>query len=244
VVRPSLTGVRKRLRASANPSDAAFLRRFFKTGPGQYAEGDKFLGIRLPELRRIAREFRGLPLEDVETLLADPWHEARLLALLLLVDAFERGTARERETIYRFYLRSAARVNNWDLVDLSAPNIIGAHLLGRGHAPLHRLAKSRNLWERRIGIVATYALIRAGDFADTLTICEGLLEDRHDLIHKACGWMLREVGKRDRVTLEKFLETHAAAMPRTMLQYAIERFSPAERARYLAMRPVSRRRRN
>ncbi len=229
----------KRLRALGDADDAKFLQRFFRTGPGEYGEGDRFLGIRVPDTRRLARELRGMPLDEIERLLHDPHHEARLLAVILLSDAYERGTAAERDAIFRLYLRNAKRVNNWDLVDLSAPNVVGAHLATRPRARLDTLARSRSLWERRIAIVSTQHFIRNREFDDTLRIARALLHDEHDLIHKAVGWMLREVGKRERAPLEAFLDEHAHEMPRTMLRYAIEHFSPADRRRYMDARRLA-----
>jgi len=230
---PTLTAVRKALRDAGNPKDAIFLQRFFKTGPGQYGEGDHFLGIRVPATRALARQFADLPLTEIETLLHDKWHEARLLALVLLVARYERGDDGERQRVYRLYLANTDRINNWDLVDLSAPNIVGAHLESRSRAPLDKLAKSKSLWERRIAIVATYWLIRLHQFDDTFRIATALLGDTHDLIHKAVGWMLREVGKRDEAALERYLDEHASTMPRTALRYSIERMTPARRAHYM-----------
>ena len=229
-----LGAARARLRESADPERAKILLRFFKTGPGEYGEGDRFLGIRVPDLRRVAREFGSLSLKDVRALLASKWHEERLLALVILVNQYARGSDAERAAIYRLYLASTDRINNWDLVDVSAPRIAGAHLLDRDRSVLYRLAESPSLWERRIAIMATAWFIRSGQFDDTLAIAEKLLADRHDLIHKAVGWMLREVGRRDRAAEEKFLRKHASRMPRTMLRYAIEHFPKGLRLRYLA----------
>jgi len=208
--------------------------RFFKTAPGEYGGGDRFLGIRVPNLRRVAREFRSLSLKDVEELLASKWHEERLLALVILVNQYARASDAEREAIYRLYLASTQHINNWDLVDVSAAQIVGAYLLDRDRRVLYRLAKSRSVWERRIAIIATAWFIRADQFDDTFAIVERLLGDKHDLIHKAAGWMLREIGKRDREAEERFLRKYAPRMPRTMLRYAIERFPKALRQRYLA----------
>jgi len=230
----TLSNVRRRLQEEGDPDDALFLQRFFKTAPGQYGAGDHFLGIRVPATRKLSREFADLPIADVETLLHDKWHEARLLALVIFVNRYERGDAAERTLIFRTYLANTDRVNNWDLVDLSAPGIVGAHLETRPRAVLDKLAKSKSLWERRIAIVATYWFIRRDDFADTLRISTTLLGDSHDLIHKAVGWMLREVGKRDERVLEAFLDEHARTMPRTALRYSIERMTPAKRKRYMA----------
>jgi 3-methyladenine DNA glycosylase AlkD len=233
--RPTLAAARRALREAGNPADAEFLQRFFKTGPGQYGEGDQFLGIRVPATRRLTREFRDLSLPDVETLLHDKWHEARLLALTLLDDAYARGDSAEREAIFRLYLRNTDYINNWDLVDGSAPGIVGAHLATRSRTRLDNLARSKKLWERRIAIIATLHFIRHNEFDDTFRIAALLLGDSHDLIHKAVGWMLREVGKRDRARLEEFLDEHTPAMPRTALRYAIERMTPTERGRYMAI---------
>jgi 3-methyladenine DNA glycosylase AlkD len=221
------------LRRLGNKADAEVAQRFFKTGPGAYGEGDVFLGIRVPVIRKQVRACRDLPMGEVKKLLGSRFHEARLLALLLLVERYRRGTDRERERIYKLYLARTRHVNNWDLVDLSAEHIVGAHLAGRSRRPLHRLARSADLWERRIAILSTFHFIRQDDFAETLALAELLLHDSHDLIHKAVGWLLREVGKRDRKTEVAFLKKHYRAMPRTMLRYAIERFPERERRRYL-----------
>ena len=234
--RPTAAAALKRLHALANPRDAKVLQRFFRTGPGEYGEGDRFLGIRVPATRRLASELREMPLDQIERLLGSPWHEARLLALLLLNDAYEHANGATRTEVFRRYLRNTARINNWDLVDLSAPNIVGAHLATRPRAKLDTLSRSRNLWERRIAIVATYHFIRIGEFDDTLRIARLLLGDTHDLIHKATGWMLREVGKRDGGRLEAFLDEHAHEMPRTMLRYAIERLPADDRQRHMGAR--------
>ena len=229
----TLASARRRLQEEGDPDDAVFLQRFFKTAPGQYGAGDHFLGIRVPATRKLSREFADLSLADLEALLHDKWHEARLLALVIMANRFERGDSAERAEIFRTYLANTDRVNNWDLVDLSAPNIVGAHLETRSRAVLDKLAKSKSLWERRIAIVSTYWFIRRKEFDDTLRISTALLGDSHDLIHKAVGWMLREVGKRDERVLERFLDRHARSMPRTALRYSIERMSPAKRKRYM-----------
>ncbi|MCP5518216.1 MAG: DNA alkylation repair protein [Verrucomicrobiales bacterium] len=230
---PTACAVRRALRAVARPAKAAVLERFFKTGPGEYAEGDRFLGVTVPEQRRIARRFGELPMPATLELLASPIHEERLTALLVWVRQFERGDDSVRRTIHATYLDHTARVNNWDLVDLSAPSLVGAWLVERSRRPLQRLARSASLWERRIAIVATHAFIRRGEFADTLAIADRLIADREDLIHKAVGWMLREVGKRDRATLEAFLGPRCRRLPRTMLRYAIERFPEPRRQEFL-----------
>lgn len=220
--------------ALASPRKAGVLLRFFKTGPGEYGEGDRFAGVMVPALRRLAREFMDADRATIERLLLDPIHEKRLVALLILVGQFERGSEADRSAIEKFYLAHTDRINNWDLVDLSAPNIVGAHRLTHDRAVLRRLARSPLLWERRIAIVATHALIRAGQFDDTFALADVLMKDREDLIHKACGWMLREVGKRDRVALEAYLQPRCRSMPRTMLRYAIERLPGSLRQRYMA----------
>jgi 3-methyladenine DNA glycosylase AlkD len=236
---PPLTtagSIRRHLRTLGDADDAKFLQRYFKTGPGQYGEGDRFLGVRVPAVRRVARDAHGLPLAEIELLLEDAWHEVRLLAVILYAEAYERSSAGERTAIFRSYLRHASRINNWDLVDASAARVVGAHLLTRPRNRLDRLARSRNLWERRIAIIATQAFIRNGEFDDTLRLARALMRDPHDLIHKAVGWMLREVGNRDRATLEAFLHEHAHEMPRTMLRYAIEKLPAATRKRFMDAR--------
>jgi len=226
--------VRARLRALADPAIATHSQRFFKTGPGQYGAGDRFLGIRVPVLRKLARELRDLSEPAVLELLRSPFHEERLLALILLTARAERGTLAARRRIYRQYVaRVKEHVNSWDLVDVSAPSIVGAYLENRSREPLYALARSANLWERRVAIMATLRFIRQRDFADTLAICELLLDDDEDLIHKAAGWMLREVGNRDRAAAEAFLRRHCERMPRTMLRYAIEKYPEALRRSYL-----------
>lgn len=224
------------LRATGTPEKAAALARFFKTGPGQYGEGDRFLGVMVPEQRRLAKAHRDLPLAEVAKLLASPFHEARLTGFLVLTYAYERATPERRRDLYDFTLEHRAAMNNWDLVDVIAPRIIGEHLRPRP-APrrlLHRFARSDDLWERRLAVVTTLAFLRDGDLADTLAICEKLRADEHDLIHKATGWLLREAGKRNPAALRGFLATYAPELPRTMLRYAIERLPEAERRRWLA----------
>lgn len=208
--------------------------RFFKTGPGEYGAGDRFLGISVPVQRAIARRHRDLTAADAAKLLASKLHEERLIALMLLLELYRRGDDRERKKVIRLYLSNTVHVNNWDLVDLSAPGLLGAFLTDRDRAPLYRLARSASLWERRIAIISTLAFIRRGDTGTTFDIAEMLLADKHDLIHKAVGWMLREAGKRDREAEMLFLDRHAAAMPRTMLRYAIEKFPEKLRRAYLA----------
>lgn len=224
------TAVLRELKSLRQADDAKFLRRFFKTGPGEYGAGDRFLGIRVPVLRRLATRFPALDPSHLTRLLDSPWHEARLCALILMTRQYARGTEPARRKLYDFYLSKTPRINNWDLVDISCPHIIGRHLLERSRAPLRRLAESPHLWERRIAIVSTLAFIRKHQFADTLNLAALLLKDSEDLMHKAVGWMLREVGKRDATSLRTFLGRHAGQMPRTMLRYAIEHFDEHERA--------------
>jgi len=227
--------VEARLRALGDPARAQGLMRFFKTGPGQYGEGDRFIGLTMPQLRAVEKESRELSLSEVERLLESPWHECRALAVATLAARYPRAGSADQERMFRLYLRRTDRINNWDLVDISAPAVVGTHLLDRSRAPLRRLARSRSLWERRIAIVSTFAFIRRGDFADALAISRMLLGDRQDLIHKAVGWMLREVGKKDEKTLRAFLDRHAPEMPRTTLRYAIERLPLGVRKRYMAI---------
>jgi 3-methyladenine DNA glycosylase AlkD len=225
--------MQKRLRSFASKEKAALLMRFFKTGPGQYGHGDKFLGVMVPQTRLVVKEFRDAPLPEIVKLLRSPWHEDRLCSLLLMVYQFEHGDDALRQKIYSLYLKNTRFINNWDLVDLSAPKIVGPALDGGSRQLLYRFVKSRNLWERRIAILATFHFIRQGGFADSLALAEQLLGDDHDLMHKAVGWMLREVGKKDVKALEGFLKKHHSRMPRTELRYAIERFPEAKRKKYL-----------
>lgn len=229
----SLPEIQSRLHSLANSETARILQRFFKTGPGQYGAGDVFLGIKVPAIRAVAKEFPEVGLDTVLDLLHSHFHEARLLALLFLLRFFATGDADERRNAYQAYLANTAWINNWDLVDLSAPPLVGAYLTDRARDPLYRLVRSPSLWERRIAVVATLHFIRDGDFDDTLQLAELVLDDREDLMHKATGWMLREVGKRDQARLEAFLDWHGRDMPRTMLRYAIERFPETLRQTYL-----------
>lgn len=229
----SSTAIRKQLRALASPETAANLQRFFKTGPGQYGEGDVFLGIKVPPLRALAKRHCNVDLRVISKLLDSRYHEERLFALLLLMQFYQRGTDEQRQAAFDLYLANTHRINNWDLVDISAPHIVGRHLADKPRKVLHKLARSPMLWERRIAIISTGWFIRLGDFADTLRIAGMLLQDEHDLMHKAVGWMLREVGKRDLALEEDFLKEHYRNMPRTMLRYAIERFPETKRKNYL-----------
>jgi 3-methyladenine DNA glycosylase AlkD len=226
--------LRRRLRVHADPALVHVLQRFFKTGRGEYGEGDVFIGVKVPAVRAVARAGRGAAHDEILALLRSRVHEERLLALVLLVDLFRHGDEDVRRRVYIAYLAHSRYVNNWDLVDVSAPPILGGWLEGRSRRPLVRLARSRVVWERRMAILATFHFIKRGEVDETLRIAEILLKDEHDLIHKAVGWMLREVGKRDPDAARRFLDRHARSMPRTMLRYAIERFTPAERKRYLA----------
>ncbi len=230
----TLAAVRDAMRALATPEQAAVARRFFKTGPGEYGEGDLFLGIKVPQIRALIRSCDALDEADVLALVRSKYHEERMLGLYCLVRRFERGEAKTRKHVFDLYLANTKWINNWDLVDTSAPHIVGAWLLDKDRAILRKLAKSQSLWERRIAVLATQALIRDGQFADTIEIVASLLADTHDLMHKACGWMLREVGNRDEAVLESFLARHVAAMPRTMLRYAIEKLPEKRRKAWLA----------
>lgn len=225
--------IKEQLKNLGNREQAAISRRFFKTGPGEYGEGDIFIGIKVPVLRKLVKEYPDLSLKDVKTLLRSKYHEERLLALLILVSKFKKGDVSTRQEIYDLYLKNTSSVNNWDLVDLSAHYIVGPFLTNKSRAPLYRLAKSKSLWQRRIAIMSTFHFIKKGEFSETLKIAEMLLADREDLIHKAVGWMLREIGKRRLQSEETFLKKHYQKMPRTMLRYAIEKFPEPKRKRYL-----------
>lgn len=225
--------ITSRLEGLSDAATATVLQRFFKTGPGEYGEGDRFRGIRVPVLRSLCREFREATSADVVSLLFSAWHEDRLLALLLMTDQYRKSTETGKESIFNLYCSHTSRINNWDLVDLSAPNIPGAHLLHRDRSPLYRFASDGGIWERRIAIVSSFHFIRQGEFDDTCAIADILLDDSEELIHKAVGWMLREVGKRDMEVLESFLASRYRQMPRVMLRYAIERFPEQLRQAYL-----------
>lgn len=216
-----------------DPGKAKLLQGFFKTGNGEYGEGDVFLGIKVPLQRKIALKYVGLPLTKIQELLKSKIHEHRLIALLILVDKFKNASDQERANIFNFYTKNTKNINNWDLVDLSAPNIVGEFLLNKDKRMIYDFAESKSLWERRISIISTFSFIRKDEFKDSLRISEILLNDEHDLIHKAVGWMLREIGKRDIDVLEDFLKKHCKEMPRTMLRYAIEKFDEEKRKKYL-----------
>ncbi|MBU0625645.1 DNA alkylation repair protein [Patescibacteria group bacterium] len=232
-----LNQLKKELRAVANADQALVLQRFFKTAPGEYGAGDKFLGVTVVEQRRIARGYRDLALNDCARLLDSPWHEERLFALIIMTEQFKRADELGRQSLFNLYCKKLDHINNWDLVDLSADRIYGEwfRLTGRDpRAILRRLVKSKNLWHRRIAMLATFAFIKQGQFNEALDIAERLLTDQHDLIHKAVGWLLREIGNRNRAVEEKFLRSRYQKMPRTMLRYAIEKFPESRRKKYLS----------
>ena len=225
--------VQEHMRTLGHPEAAAQAARYFKTGPGQYGEGDVFLGLNAAAMHGLAKEHQPLPIAELTVLLQSPVHEDRLLALLIMVRQFLKADQPARKGIYGLYLANTRYINNWDLVDSSAREIVGGYLANRSRKPLDRLAASNSLWERRISIIATHYFIRRHDFVDAMRIAERLLGDREDLIHKAVGWMLREMGKKDLPTLESFLKRHGKVMPRTALRYAIERFPEEARRGYL-----------
>ncbi|BBN59758.1 DNA alkylation repair protein [Hydrogenovibrio marinus] len=225
--------INQQLMSLGNAEMAEQAQRFFKTGKGEYGEGDVFIGIRVPVLRQQVKQFFAVDLTEVVPLLNSHIHEVRLFALLLLADRYKKAKADEQETIFQLYKSHTACINNWDLVDGSAPYVVGAYLLERDKTLLYDWAISSILWERRIAMVSTFHFIRNHQFDDTLKLAEILLQDKEDLMHKAVGWMLREVGKRDELVLKAFLKQHYHNMPRTMLRYAIERFAEPERKRYL-----------
>jgi len=228
-----MKNIKDRLQQLASPETAEILQKFFKTGPGEYGEGDIFIGVRVPDLRKLAKEFQNITTSEILAFLASSIHEERFLALLILVLNYGRGDDIEKKKIYDLYLENTSYINSWDLVDGSAHHIVGAFLMDKNKAPLYRLAKSENLWERRIAMVSTFYFIKHDQFRETLEIAKILLTDPEDLIHKAVGWMLREIGKRDLAAEETFLKKHAMNMPRTMLRYAIEKFPEPKRQRYL-----------
>jgi len=235
----SLVQLKRELRKVSNREQAKILRRFFKTGKGDYGEGDIFWGVKVPAQRKIANKFGELSPENIKKLLNSKVHEHRLTALFILIKKYEQADGNGKKKIFDFYLRNVKNINNWDLVDISAPKIAGDYLLEKPKDVLYKLAASKNLWERRIAILATLTFIRNNKFNDTLKISKMFLTDKHDLIYKAVGWMLREVGKRDQETEEKFLKKHYLKMPRTMLRYAIERFSERKRMFYLKTPPTN-----
>jgi 3-methyladenine DNA glycosylase AlkD len=228
-----IKNIREEFKKLSNQEHAARLQKYFKTGKGEYGEGDKFLGLRVPVTRKIAKKYSTISLSEASEFLKSPFHEERLFALFMLVDLFRRADEEDKKKIYDLYLKNTNYINNWDLVDASAVRIVGAYLFTRDKKPIYDLIKSKNLWERRIAIMATSYFIVHNEFADTLKIAEILLNDKKDLIHKAVGWMLREIGKRDFVLEENFLRKHYEEMPRTMLRYAIEKFPEEKRKSYL-----------
>ncbi len=226
-----MDSLKEAIEKQASPSRALNSQRFFKTGKGQYGEGDIFLGLTVPQCRIIAKEFRDISLSEIEKHLSSKFHEERLIALLILVAQYMKSP--DKKKIVDFYLAHTTHINNWDLVDLSAHKIVGEFLQDKDKRLLYELAKSNYLWERRIAIISTFAFIKEGHFEDSLKIAKLLMKDRHDLIHKACGWMLREVGKKDIHVLERFLDEHHKQMPRTMLRYSLERLSEEKRRYYM-----------
>ncbi|MDP3981119.1 MAG: DNA alkylation repair protein [Chlamydiota bacterium] len=228
-----LKQLQNELKAKANSEKARVLMRFFKTGPGEYAEGDQFLGVVVPESRKLVKKYQNLLLRDCTQLIHSPVHEERLIGLLLLVNRYNKASQQEQSNIYETYLRNTTHVNNWDLVDLTAPHIVGRHLFNKPKQILYTLARSKNLWERRIAILASFYFIKRDHFNVTCDIAKILLKDEHDLIHKAVGWMLREIGKRNMHVEEDFINRFGLKMPRTMLRYAIEKFPERKRRYYL-----------
>ncbi len=229
--------ISKELETYIDPVKREYLPHFFKTGKGEYGEGDKFLGVVVPNTRLVAKRHKGESFEVMAALLQSEWHECRLCALLMLVERFKKSDEAERKAVYDFYLSQTARINNWDLVDLTAPYIVGEYLKDKSRQILYRLAESPLLWDQRIAVVATYTLIKGDDFTDIIRLSEYFLQKLplHDLMQKAIGWMLREVGKRDKALLVQFLECHVQTMPRTTLRYAIEKFPEEERKRFLSL---------
>jgi len=227
----NLFNLKKDLQNLGRQEKSKPLGRFFKTGEGEYGEGDKFLGVSVPDQRKIAKKYQDIGLNDVQKLLDSKFHEHRQVALIILTLQFKK--AEDKKKLVDFYLKNTKNINNWDLVDVSAPKILGEFLIDKDKSVLYKLAKSKNLWEKRIAMLSTYAFIKNGQFDDALKIAEILLNDRHDLIHKAVGWMLREIGNRNQAVEEKFLKKHHKTMPRTMLRYAIEKFPEKKRKAYM-----------
>ena len=228
-----LNSLKKELQELADKKQAEILQRFFKTGKGEYGEGDIFLGIKVPVQRNVAKKYSGLSLPKIQELLKSNIHEHRLTSLIILSNKYKEAKEEDKANIFNFYLKNTKNINNWDLVDVTAPNIVGHFLFDKKKNILYDLASSENLWEKRIAIVSTLNFIRQQEFQETLALSEILLNDKHDLIHKAVGWMLREVGKKDEAVLEEFLKQHYKDMPRTMLRYSIERFEEEKRKAYL-----------
>ena len=229
----SLAELKAELELTKNPEKAGIHSRFFKTGKGEYGEGSIFLGITVPVLRKIAKRYYTLNFKELQELLNDKIQTYRFIALVILVEVYKKGNEETKKEIYNFYLKNLKNINNWDLVDTSCPQIIGDYLLNKDRSILYEFAKSNHLWTKRISIVSTLTFIRKNQLDDTINITEILLKDNHDLIHKACGWMLREAGKRDQRVLESFLDKHIKEMPRTMLRNSIEKFEEEKRKNYL-----------
>ena len=225
--------IKKELRIYADKNKVSNYRRFFKTGYGEYGEGDKFLGVTVPKTHVVAKKFLTATFDDIKKLLESPYHEERLAALFILVEQFKKADEKDRKKIFTFYLKNRNGINNWDLVDSSAYKIVGVYLASKPKDILYKYARSKKVWDRRIAIISTYYFIKENSFDDTIAIAEILLNDKHDLIHKAVGWMLREVGKRDVKILENFLKKHSKNMPRTMLRYSIEKLTEPKRKKYL-----------
>jgi len=229
----SVIQLKKELEKISNPTQAEKLQRFFKTGKREYGAGDIFLGIKVPDQRKISSNYQNLSLKEIGQLLDSKIHEHRLTALFILIKKYEKADDKEKNKIFDFYLKQTKNINNWDLVDVSAPKIVGDYLVTRPKKILYKLAKSKNLWEKRIAVLSCYAFIKNNDFSDTLKISKILIKDKYDLIHKAVGWMLREIGKRNQKIEEEFLKKHCDQMPRVMLRYAIEKFDENKRKFYL-----------
>ena len=227
------TDAKNALLALAQPERVQLTARFFKTGPGQYGEGDQFMGLSMPQQHTVAKQYMKLSLNETEQLVRDPFHECRMVGLLIWVGQYRKAGAAQQEVIRERYVANRHYINNWDLVDVTCPHILGKYAVKGDRSIFYELAREENLWSQRIAIVSTYTLIKLDQFADTFAIAELLLPHKHDLIHKAIGWMLREVGKRNTDALEEFLHDHIRQLPRTTLRYAIERFDPARRRYYL-----------
>ncbi len=225
--------IQKELESYSTQEKKEFLPYFFKTGKGQYGEGDRFIGVVVPDTRKVAKKYKDIPFSEVTKLLESEYHECRLCALLILVERFKKAKETERKEICDYYLSKTRYINNWDLVDLSAKDIVGEYLVDKDRSVLYILAESTLLWDQRISILATFAFIRRGDLDDIFALSEKLLCHKHDLMHKAIGWMLREAGKKDKDKLCSFLDRFHKEMPRTMLRYSIEKFQPEERAHYM-----------
>lgn len=232
-----LVQLHQNVRNQANPEKAKFLQRFFKTNKGEYAQGDICWGLTVPQSRIIAKRYAKLSLSDLSNLIKSRIHEERFIALIIAVNQYKQGTEEHKKILYTWYLDNLSMINNWDLVDVSAASIVGDYLEGKSISPLEKLAKSNNVWERRIAIIATFHFIKLGSSHEAIRIATLLLHDSHDLIHKAVGWMLREIGKRcSQKILEQFLDSYAATMPRTTLRYAIEHFPDMKRKHYLSQK--------